>query len=61
MQTTLQLIELAEGTATKILVGDTAVLLIRHGNTVRAFGAQCPHAGAPLEEGAICNGRLICP
>jgi NADPH-dependent 2,4-dienoyl-CoA reductase/sulfur reductase-like enzyme/nitrite reductase/ring-hydroxylating ferredoxin subunit len=61
MKTTLQFTELTEGTATKIMLGDTAVLLIRDGNTVRAFGAKCPHAGAPLEEGAICNGRLICP
>jgi NADPH-dependent 2,4-dienoyl-CoA reductase/sulfur reductase-like enzyme/nitrite reductase/ring-hydroxylating ferredoxin subunit len=37
------------------------ILLIRSGDTVRAFGARCPHAGAPLEEGALCNGRLVCP
>jgi NADPH-dependent 2,4-dienoyl-CoA reductase/sulfur reductase-like enzyme/nitrite reductase/ring-hydroxylating ferredoxin subunit len=61
MKTTLQLTDLAEGTATKIMLGETAVLLIRDGNSVRAFGAKCPHAGAPLEGGAICNGRLICP
>jgi apoptosis-inducing factor 3 len=61
MKTTLQLTGLTERTATKIMLGDTAVLLNRDGDAVRAFGAKCPHAGAPLEEGAICNGRLICP
>ena len=37
------------------------ILLARDGATVRAFSAICPHAGAPLEEGAICNGHIICP
>jgi apoptosis-inducing factor 3 len=27
----------------------------------RAFSASCPHAGAPLEKGALCGDRLICP
>jgi apoptosis-inducing factor 3 len=26
-----------------------------------AFDANCPHAGAPLEKGALCGSRLICP
>ncbi len=26
-----------------------------------AFSASCPHAGAPLEKGALCGTRLICP
>ena len=37
------------------------ILLVREGEAVRAFSATCPHAGAPLEEGAICEGRIICP
>lgn len=37
------------------------VLLVRDGENVRAFSALCPHAGAPLEEGSICDGRIICP
>jgi apoptosis-inducing factor 3 len=40
---------------------ETPVLLIRDGDTARAFSADCPHAGAPLEDGAICNGRIVCP
>lgn len=31
------------------------------GERLRAFGAECPHAGAPLDEGALCNGRIVCP
>ena len=44
-----------------IELGDTKILLIRDGDMVRAFGAECPHAGAPLGEGAVCDGRIICP
>ena len=39
----------------------TRILLLRDGNEVRAFSATCPHAGAPLEQGAVCDGRLVCP
>ncbi len=42
-------------------IGDTKILVLRHGDGVVAFGAECPHAGAPLGEGAFCDGRIICP
>jgi len=42
-------------------IGDTPILLIRSGEHIRGYQAKCPHAGAPLEEGALCNGRLVCP
>ncbi len=45
----------------RVEVGGEAVLLVRDGDAVRAYSATCPHAGAPLEEGAVCNGRIICP
>jgi NADPH-dependent 2,4-dienoyl-CoA reductase/sulfur reductase-like enzyme/nitrite reductase/ring-hydroxylating ferredoxin subunit len=37
------------------------VVLVRDGDAVRAYGAACPHAGGPLDEGAVCSGRIICP
>ncbi len=37
------------------------IMLIRDGDVVRAYSADCPHAGGPLEEGALCRGRIICP
>jgi apoptosis-inducing factor 3 len=37
------------------------ILLVRDGENVRAYTAECPHAGGPLDEGAICNGRIVCP
>ncbi len=45
----------------RVEVADQKILLVRDGDAVRAFSAVCPHAGAPLEEGAICNGRIVCP
>ena len=51
---------LAPGMTAADLDGN-AILLIRDGDTVRAFEGTCPHAKAPLEKGALCNGRIICP
>ncbi|MGF6965179.1 NADPH-dependent 2,4-dienoyl-CoA reductase/sulfur reductase-like enzyme/nitrite reductase/ring-hydroxylating ferredoxin subunit [Paraburkholderia sp. WC7.3g] len=56
-----QLSELPEDRAVRVTVDDTPILLVRDGDTVRAYSPDCPHAGGPLEEGALCNGRIICP
>jgi apoptosis-inducing factor 3 len=57
--------DLPTGRGTRVSVSrdgkEIPVLIVREGDTVRAFSADCPHAGAPLEEGTICNGRLVCP
>ncbi len=45
----------------KVSVDGTDILLVRDGDAVRAFGAKCPHAGAPLDEGVVCAGRIVCP
>ena len=37
------------------------ILLIRRGKDVTAIAAACPHAGAPLAEGVLHGGRVICP
>ena len=47
--------------AERVVVNDEKILLVRDGDTVHAYSADCPHAGAPLEEGALCHGRIICP
>ena len=60
-QNVMVLQDLPEMKPVKAPVGDTDVLLIRHGDSVHAYQATCPHAGAPLEQGAICDGKLICP
>jgi NADPH-dependent 2,4-dienoyl-CoA reductase/sulfur reductase-like enzyme/nitrite reductase/ring-hydroxylating ferredoxin subunit len=45
----------------QVEIGEKKVVLVRHGEQVRAYQAECPHAGAPLADGAVCNGHLICP
>jgi NADPH-dependent 2,4-dienoyl-CoA reductase/sulfur reductase-like enzyme/nitrite reductase/ring-hydroxylating ferredoxin subunit len=56
-----QLSQLRTDRAERVVVNDEKILLVRDGDTVRAYSADCPHAGAPLEEGALCHGRIICP
>jgi NADPH-dependent 2,4-dienoyl-CoA reductase/sulfur reductase-like enzyme/nitrite reductase/ring-hydroxylating ferredoxin subunit len=56
-----QLSQLRSDRAERFVVDGEAILLVRDGDTVHAYSADCPHAGAPLEEGALCHGRIICP
>jgi nitrite reductase/ring-hydroxylating ferredoxin subunit len=56
-----QLSQLRADRAERVVVDGENILLIRDGDTVRAYAADCPHAGGPLEQGALCNGRIICP
>ena len=49
-----------DGTETKILLVRTEDDL-SDTPTIFAVEAECPHAKAPLEKGAVCNGRLVCP
>ena len=49
------------GGMTGVALGDLKLLLVRDGDEVRAFEGTCPHAQAPLEDGALCDGRIICP
>lgn len=45
----------------EVQIAETNIVLLRFGDQIRAYQGECPHAGAPLAEGAVCNGRLICP
>ncbi|WP_233835570.1 FAD-dependent oxidoreductase [Paraburkholderia sp. ZP32-5] len=56
-----RLSELHADHAVRVKVDDTSILLVRDGDTVHAYSADCPHAGGPLDEGALCRGRIICP
>ncbi|HWT36489.1 MAG TPA: Rieske 2Fe-2S domain-containing protein, partial [Paraburkholderia sp.] len=56
-----RLSDLADNGMKRIEANGTPILLIRRGNAVHAYSADCPHAGAPLEQGALCDGRLVCP
>lgn len=60
-QFVIALKDLPQRQPVKKKLGETELLLIREADSVQAFQAKCPHAGAPLEQGAICGDRLICP
>lgn len=53
---------LEENKPTQVQAGEKNVGLIRRGDSVYAFAAKCPHAGAPMCEGWIdAMGRIVCP
>ncbi|WP_060483366.1 FAD-dependent oxidoreductase [Pseudomonas sp. NBRC 111119] len=45
----------------RVQAGSEELILLRQGDQVHAFQGTCPHAGAPLDEGRVCDGMLICP
>jgi NADPH-dependent 2,4-dienoyl-CoA reductase/sulfur reductase-like enzyme/nitrite reductase/ring-hydroxylating ferredoxin subunit len=57
----LSIEDLPLGAKKVVKVGTTEILLIHHEHGLAAVQPKCPHAGAPLEEGAVCGGRLVCP
>jgi nitrite reductase/ring-hydroxylating ferredoxin subunit len=52
---------LPEGKPTRVDVGGVDVVISRNGETVSAFGGYCPHLAAPMEDGWIDRGRIVCP
>lgn len=53
--------DLPEDRGTEVKLGTLRLVLLRQGEQVFAYQGLCPHAGAPLADGAVCEGRLICP
>jgi len=53
--------DVPENRGLEVQVGDAKILLLNVADQWRAYQGECPHAGAPLAEGALCNGRLTCP
>jgi NADPH-dependent 2,4-dienoyl-CoA reductase/sulfur reductase-like enzyme/nitrite reductase/ring-hydroxylating ferredoxin subunit len=61
MQKVATLSALRDDRGLRVEIGEEKILLVRDGDAVRAYSALCPHAGGPLEEGAVCHGRIVCP
>ncbi len=53
--------ELEDGKPVAITAGEDRVLLVRQGSTISAIADVCSHAGGPLHEGNVENGRVTCP
>ena len=56
-----RLAQFGDPSITEAKVGDADLVIVRDGAVINAFAANCPHAGAPLAEGALCHHRLVCP
>jgi len=56
-----KLSEIKNGEMKQVSVGETPVLLVRTDDKCHAIAAHCTHYGAPLVEGALVEGRIICP
>ena len=49
-----------EGTAKAFEAQDTTVCIARVQGQLAALNDGCPHQGAPLSEGSIEDGRIVC-
>jgi nitrite reductase/ring-hydroxylating ferredoxin subunit len=49
------------GEMNHFMVGESEILVINLAGQFHCFSARCTHAGAPLVEGEIQEGILICP
>jgi nitrite reductase/ring-hydroxylating ferredoxin subunit/uncharacterized membrane protein len=56
----LPVIEL-DGHPQRIQVDGVGVVLHRDGGDVLAVGDRCPHLGAPMSDGWVDRGRVVCP
>jgi nitrite reductase/ring-hydroxylating ferredoxin subunit/uncharacterized membrane protein len=50
--------ELNDGEAKRVIVGDTPVLLVRHGDDVHAIHDRCGHRGCSLADGDV-DGKIV--
>lgn len=53
--------DLKNGEMKQVVVGENDVLLVRHDDRFYALHAYCSHYGAPLADGALSDGRIVCP
>lgn len=53
--------ELPPDTPTLVHAGGVPVLLIRSAGTLLAIADRCTHRGAPLHEGELVDGSIVCP
>jgi nitrite reductase/ring-hydroxylating ferredoxin subunit len=52
---------IADGEVRPVRAGGMVLALVRIGERYGALYDRCPHMGGPLSQGAIEDGRLVCP
>ena len=63
MSTVVRLIEtsaLAEGQGQSVRAGDRAFAVFKHEGGIYVTDDECPHVGAPLANGWVENGQVVC-
>lgn len=54
-------IEELDGQPRRVRVDGVGMVLYRSDSQVLAAGENCPHLGAPMDDGWIDRGRIVCP
>jgi len=57
----MSLTSLEENTLYRVTVASVPVVMLRQGLQISAISATCPHAGGPLDEGALDGDVVECP
>ena len=52
--------DIKEGRTRAFVLNGKKIVVLRHKNTLYALRNVCPHQGAPLSDGAVHNGQIIC-
>ena len=55
-----RLTDIPEGEGREFRVGKRYVAIFRHDDQFYALDDMCPHAGAPLNNGPLCEGTVTC-
>jgi len=50
-----------DGQARRVEIDGVGVVLHRDGDSILAVGEYCPHLGAPMSDGWVDRGRVVCP
>lgn len=50
-----------DGQPRRVQVADVGVVLYRSDDQVLAVGEYCPHLGAPMPDGWVDRGQIVCP
>jgi len=53
--------EVPDGTPTKVMLGATALMVVRRGDVAYALKDSCSHAGTSLSTGRLDGDTIICP
>ncbi len=53
--------DVPESTPIKVMLGSTALVVVRRGDLVHALKNTCSHAGGPLDEGELVGDTIVCP